>query len=207
VAANDGSPNIDGPKPFKPPSRADFDAAVHDIEDQVRAANEKINARTGRPLFIAIAVGVGLGAALLLSLLIVKELFMLFAGALLVISVFELATALRAAGRKFRASRSSSPRSSLSRRRSRDRRCERTDSRGRSSHCDGCRGYSDRPVAPGRTAMAVEARAARGDPSRYRRGHLHRALRGVSRQLLCAAGCARRRPVVDARGPHLRRVC
>lgn len=100
MAANDGSPNIDGPKPFKPPSRADFDAAVHDIEDQVRAANEKINARTGRPLFIAIAVGVGLGAALLLSLLIVKELFMLFAGALLVISVFELATALRAAGRK-----------------------------------------------------------------------------------------------------------
>ena len=87
------------PKPHKGPSRADFDAARHDIEGQVRATTERINARTGRPLFTAIFVGVGLGAALLLSLLIVKELFMLFAAALIVLAAFELATALRAAGR------------------------------------------------------------------------------------------------------------
>ena len=89
----------ESPKPFKSPSRADFDAARHDIEDQVRATNERINARTGRPLFVAILVGVGLGAALLLSLLIVKELFMVFAAALIVLASFEFATALRAAGR------------------------------------------------------------------------------------------------------------
>lgn len=100
MAANDGPPQPDAAKSFKPPSRAEFDAAVHDIEDQVRAANDKINARTGRPLFTAIGVGVGLGAALLLSLLIIKELFLVFAAALLVIAAFELATALRTAGRK-----------------------------------------------------------------------------------------------------------
>jgi len=79
----------EAPHKHKGPSRADFDAA-----------NEKINARTGRPLLLAILVGVGLGAALLLSLLIVKELFMLFAIALLVVASFEFATALRAANRK-----------------------------------------------------------------------------------------------------------
>ena len=84
----------------KGPSRADFDAARHDIEDQVRATNDKINARTGRPLLLAILVGVGLGAALLLSLLIIKDLFLVFAGALIIIASFEFATALRAANRK-----------------------------------------------------------------------------------------------------------
>ena len=94
VPAHDEAPHKKGP------SRADFDAAVHDIEDQVRATNDKINARTGRPLLLAILVGVGLGAALLLSLLIVKELFMLFAIALIVVASFEFATALRVADRK-----------------------------------------------------------------------------------------------------------
>ena len=84
----------------KAPTRADFDAARHDIEDQVRATNEKINERTGRPLIVAILVGVALGAALLLSLLIVKELFMLFGAVLVVVASFEFATALRAANRK-----------------------------------------------------------------------------------------------------------
>lgn len=84
----------------KGPTRADFDAARHDLEDQVRATNDKINARTGRPLLVAILVGVALGAALLLSLLIVKELFMLFAVALIGVASFEFATALRVAERK-----------------------------------------------------------------------------------------------------------
>ena len=79
----------ESPRVHKGPSRADFDAA-----------NEKINARTGRPLLLAIIVGVGLGAGLLLSLLIVKELFMLFAAALIVTAAFEFATALRVANRK-----------------------------------------------------------------------------------------------------------
>ncbi len=81
------------------PSRADFDATRHDIEAQVRATNDKLNARTGRPIILAIVVGVALGAALLLSLLIVKELFMLFAAILIVVASFEFATALRKVGR------------------------------------------------------------------------------------------------------------
>jgi phosphatidate cytidylyltransferase len=90
---------LDGPKAQKGRARADFDAARHDLEDQVRATNDRINARTGRPLFIAIGVGVGLGALLLLSLLIVKWLFVIFAAALIVVAAFEFATALRVAGR------------------------------------------------------------------------------------------------------------
>ena len=39
-----------------------------DFEAQVRATNDKINARTGRPLIRAIAVGLILGGALLVSL-------------------------------------------------------------------------------------------------------------------------------------------
>jgi len=72
---------------------------VSDFEAQVRATNDKINARTGRPLAIAITVGLLLGLFLVLSLVVVKELFMLFAGLLIMFTAYELATALRSAGR------------------------------------------------------------------------------------------------------------
>ncbi len=72
---------------------------VSDFEAQVRATNDKINARTGRPLAIAITVGLLLGLFLVLSLVVFKELFMLFAGLLIVFATYELATALRSAGR------------------------------------------------------------------------------------------------------------
>lgn len=70
-----------------------------DFETQARAANDKINARTGRPLLRAIAVGLLLGGSLLVSLIIVKELYMAFAGVLIAFVAYELATALRTAGR------------------------------------------------------------------------------------------------------------
>ena len=90
--------------------RADFDAraqaARHDIESQLRAGkarldsrNEKLTARTGRNLPAAIAVGVLLGAAVLLSLIFVKAFFMIVAAALIGSLCFELASALRFAGR------------------------------------------------------------------------------------------------------------
>jgi len=69
------------------------------FEAQVRATNDKINARTGRPLIRAIAVGLLLGGALLVSLVLVKELYMLFAAALIGFTTYELASALRFAGR------------------------------------------------------------------------------------------------------------
>jgi phosphatidate cytidylyltransferase len=70
-----------------------------DFEAQVRATNDKINARTGRPLIRAIAVGLILGGALLVSLVLVKELYMVFAAALIGFTSYELASALRFAGR------------------------------------------------------------------------------------------------------------
>lgn len=72
---------------------------VSEFEAQVRQANDKINARTGRPLGAALAVGLGLGFALLFSLIVFKEFFMLFGGVLVAFTAFELASALRFAGR------------------------------------------------------------------------------------------------------------
>lgn len=71
-----------------------------DFEAQVRATNDKINARTGRPLVRAIVVGLAMGLALVASLVFVKELYMLFAGALVGFTAWELASALRFAGRR-----------------------------------------------------------------------------------------------------------
>lgn len=72
---------------------------VSEFEAQVRATNEKINARTGRPLGLALTVGIGLGLALLGSLIFIKEFYMLFAALLVIFTSFELASALRFAGR------------------------------------------------------------------------------------------------------------
>jgi phosphatidate cytidylyltransferase len=96
-----GLPHVDSPGRQKrhPPTKAEFDANVANIEAQMRATNERINARTGRNLFVAILVGLALGGTLLASLLIIKELFMLFAVALIVVTALELAGALRSAGR------------------------------------------------------------------------------------------------------------
>ena len=82
-----------------PPTKAEFDANVANIEAQMRATNDRINARTGRNLLVAILVGLALGGALLASLLIIKELFMVFAVVLITVTAFELSSALRAAGR------------------------------------------------------------------------------------------------------------
>jgi phosphatidate cytidylyltransferase len=79
--------------------RAEFEAARADIEAQVRARTEKINARSGRNLLSAVAVGVALGGSVLVSLIFVKELFMVFGTVLLIFTSFELASALRFAGR------------------------------------------------------------------------------------------------------------
>src|ERR1700709_1557564 len=84
--------------------RAEFDATVADIEAQVRATNARIEAqvratnakleeRTGRNLVAAIAIGLIFGAAFLLSLILLKQVFMIFAAALFVAVTLELTTA------------------------------------------------------------------------------------------------------------------
>lgn len=82
---------------------SDFENQVRATNDkinaQVRATNDKINARTGRPLGMAIIVGVLLGGALLCSLIFFKPFFMVFASALIGFTAYELASALRLAGR------------------------------------------------------------------------------------------------------------
>jgi len=90
-------------------AHGEFRAQVHakrvDLERQLEAsraqfdqAQERINARTGRNLLLAILIGIAFGGTLLLSLLVVKELFMLFAAVLAGFASYELAVALRHGG-------------------------------------------------------------------------------------------------------------
>lgn len=81
-------------------TRADFERQLEARRMQFEKTNERIKAKSGRNLLGAIGIGVVLGALLLLSLLVNKELFMLFAAVLLGISSVELATALQAMGRR-----------------------------------------------------------------------------------------------------------
>ncbi|MFP7759918.1 phosphatidate cytidylyltransferase [Marisediminicola sp. LYQ134] len=95
----------------RPPRRRDeFEARAFatrdDIVAQVAArraqfdqANERLEERTGRNLPLAILFGLVLGVSMLLSLIVVKELFMLVASALVAFTALELASALRFAGR------------------------------------------------------------------------------------------------------------
>ncbi len=80
-------------------TRADFEAKAQDARAQFDATQEKIRARTGRNLLAAIAIGVVLGAIFITSLILLKWMFIIFGGALIGFAVFELATALRQAGR------------------------------------------------------------------------------------------------------------
>ncbi|WP_235825237.1 phosphatidate cytidylyltransferase [Agromyces badenianii] len=65
---------------------------------QFDQAQEKIQARTGRNLILATLIGLAFGGALLLSLLVIKELFMLFAVLIAAFASYELAQALRKGG-------------------------------------------------------------------------------------------------------------
>ena len=87
-------------------SRDEFLAQVHarkaDLERQFEAskaqfdqAQETIKARTGRNLILAILIGLAFGGVLLLSLLVIKELFMLFVIVLAGFASYELTQALR----------------------------------------------------------------------------------------------------------------
>lgn len=94
----------DAPPRQEPPQRPleqvleGVEAQYHEWEAQVREANERIDKAAGRPLWAAIAVGVGLGAVFLTTLLLSPELFALFVAALIVLAVVELVQALRHGG-------------------------------------------------------------------------------------------------------------
>lgn len=82
-------------------TRADIEAKAQEARAQFDATQERIRARTGRNLLAAIGVGVVLGAIFLTSLIIpgLSWIFIPFGGVLIGFAVFELATALRQAGR------------------------------------------------------------------------------------------------------------
>lgn len=80
-------------------ARADLERQLQESRAQFGQVNERIRARTGRDLILAIAIGVGAGVLVLASLVFVTQLFMLFAAIVVALGVVELSTALRAGGR------------------------------------------------------------------------------------------------------------
>lgn len=80
--------------------RVEFERQVQSTRAQLDATSERIRARTGRNLIGAIAIGLGMGLALLASLIFVKALFMIVAAALVVFATLELTDALGRSGRR-----------------------------------------------------------------------------------------------------------
>lgn len=76
-----------------------FEAAVSELEEQVRDVNARIDKRAGRPLWQAIVFGLLLGGVFVGSLFWLVELFVLFVTALVIFAVLELAGALTLKGR------------------------------------------------------------------------------------------------------------
>jgi phosphatidate cytidylyltransferase len=80
-------------------TRAEVRAQVKTRRAQFDATQDRINARTGRNLLFAVTFGLVLGLGMLFSLIFVKDAFILVASILVAFAVFELAGALRFAGR------------------------------------------------------------------------------------------------------------
>ncbi|WP_157156541.1 MULTISPECIES: phosphatidate cytidylyltransferase [unclassified Diaminobutyricimonas] len=84
---------------FAQDARVELETQLAATKAQFDAIEQRIEKRTGRNLIMAIAIGLALGGLLLVSLLVIKELFIVFAAALAGLAAFELASALRFAGR------------------------------------------------------------------------------------------------------------
>jgi phosphatidate cytidylyltransferase len=81
-------------------ARSEFESQVAQAKADFEEANERIKQRTGRDLLLAILIGLAIGAALLASLLFVKWVFVIFALAAVLLSIFEFSRALVASGRR-----------------------------------------------------------------------------------------------------------
>lgn len=81
-------------------TRAELRTHMQATRAQIDHAHEVIEERTGRNLPLAILIGLALGFAMLFSLIVVKELFMIVAAFLIGFTAFELASALRSSGRR-----------------------------------------------------------------------------------------------------------
>lgn len=81
-------------------ARTEFEQHIGRARADFEQANERINARTGRNLFVAILIGVAIGVVVIGSLIFVKWVFVLFAIPVALLGVFEFVRALQAAGRR-----------------------------------------------------------------------------------------------------------
>lgn len=79
--------------------RADVERQLEATRAQLEATNDRLTARSGRNLVSATAIGLLGGGAMVVSLLLVKELFMVLAGVVVLLAALELSNALRHAGR------------------------------------------------------------------------------------------------------------
>ncbi|WP_445997484.1 phosphatidate cytidylyltransferase [Okibacterium fritillariae] len=80
--------------------RADIERQVQATRAQIDQANERIEARTGRNLVLAIGIGLVLGVLLISSLIFLKWVFVIFAALIVAITTFELVQALNKSGRR-----------------------------------------------------------------------------------------------------------
>ncbi|WP_430592687.1 phosphatidate cytidylyltransferase [Humidisolicoccus flavus] len=74
-------------------------AQIANARAQIEATNERVNARAGRNLPVAIGIALALGVVFLLSLIWIKSLFILVGMIFVGFTLYELASALRFAGR------------------------------------------------------------------------------------------------------------
>lgn len=80
--------------------RDEIRAQLDSTRAQFEATSARIEKRAGRNLFLAIGVGLVLGAVFLASLFIVKEIFAILVALAVSVAVVELATAFRVSGRR-----------------------------------------------------------------------------------------------------------
>lgn len=81
-------------------ARSEFEHQIDRARVDFEQVNDRINARTGRNLLMAILIGVAIGAAVLASLLFIKGLFLVFAIPVCLLGVFEFVRALQTAGHR-----------------------------------------------------------------------------------------------------------
>ncbi|MFG6476500.1 phosphatidate cytidylyltransferase [Microbacterium sp. P06] len=98
--AQSASDASSGPPSAMRNARSEFETQVAHARAEFEEANERIKQRTGRDLIVAIAIGLAIGAVVIVSLIFFKWIFLVFAIAATSLGVFEFVRALRASGRR-----------------------------------------------------------------------------------------------------------
>lgn len=94
-AKADFEKNVEQAKAQIEQARSDFERNVDQARAQFEAASARMQQRTGRNIIGAIAMGLALGGALVASIVVDRQYFIVFGAVLLGICSFELATAMK----------------------------------------------------------------------------------------------------------------